>query len=325
MSKQRRLGKGIDALLQGRDLTQLEQSDVDVERVRIVPIAKVVPNPDQPRKSFPADSLSELARSIEERGIVQPILAEEQADGTFEIVAGERRYRAAQLAGLTAVPILPITLSFEEKLEVALIENVQREDLNAIEEAQAYQDLMDRAGLSQDDVARKVGKSRPAIANSVRLLRLPAATRDRVVAGSLSAGHARALLALDEAAVIDAMAERIEREGLSVRAAERLVQQIVEGIPVDAADPDVRGDASNDGRDEAPVHHTPATAGDASGAIAASRKTVEMARIEQRLIERFGTRVVVNGSEQKGRIEVAYLSMDDLERVTEIMLGSPLE
>jgi ParB family chromosome partitioning protein len=210
----RRLGKGIDALLQGRDLSQLEEQ---VAGVVSVPLDKLTPNPNQPRKEFSPEQLEELARSISERGIIQPILAEEQNDGTYVIVAGERRYRAAQMAGLTVVPVLPGTFSEEEKLEIALIENIQREDLNPMEEARAYRRLMDTAGLSQEDLSQRLGISRSAVANTVRLLNLPERVQEAIYHRNLSAGHARTLLALKEGSAQEKLLEAIEEEGLSVR------------------------------------------------------------------------------------------------------------
>lgn len=348
MSKQRRLGKGIDALLQGRDVTQLEQ---DAAAVVTVPRDKVHPNPGQPRKHFNEESLRELARSIEERGIIQPILAEQQVDGDYLIIAGERRWRAAELAGLTVVPVLAGVFSEDEKLEIALIENIQRQDLSPLEEAQAYAELMERTGLSQEELARRLGRSRPAIANSLRLLKLPESVRKHVDAGKLSAGHARTILGLagsgDEAQVEQAMgdvAELTVAEGFSVRQLERLVTMLARGTSLTEAQhlleagPDSHGtwptpDAA--GADQTDRHarsgdepagddatgHTGGS-GDRGGSGAqGSRKSVEMERLEQQLIEALGTRVVIAGTDNRGKIEIGYLSMDDLERIAALILG----
>ena len=317
MSRQRRLGKGIDALLQGRDLTSLENDDL--ASVVNVPIDRLRPNPDQPRKSFSSESLEELARSIEERGIIQPILAEHQDDDTYLIIAGERRYRAAEIAGLTVVPVLPGVFSEEEKIEIALIENIQRRNLTPMEEARAYRELMDRAGLNQEELARRLGKSRPAVANSVRLLALPEEVRGLVDEGTLSAGHARTLLGLDDAELVVETARMVGTHDLSVRAVEALVAAVNAGSPpADALAETARPERPS------PTGGTTERSGgttvrSASAPEQPTRKTVEMERIEQQLIERLGTRVVVSGSNTRGKIEISYLSMEDLERIVEVI------
>ena len=337
MSKQRRLGRGLDALLQGRDLAQLEQ---DAASIVAVPVARIRPNPHQPRKTFPEESLRELARSIEERGIIQPILAEQQEDGDYLIVAGERRWRAAEMAGLSAVPVLPGTFTAEEKLEIALIENIQRQDLSPLEEAQAYEELLESTGLSQDELARRLGKSRPALANSLRLLKLPESVQQLVSERRLSAGHARTLLGLadDAGASIEEIAVRADEEGLSVRSLERLITMLNRGTDLQEA---MRlltpiGPGATDGGgttgpgNEEPHGPDPGSSGGRTrghnpvgehSGEGAPRKTVEMARIEQQFIEQLGTRVVLTGTNQRGKIEISYLSMEDLERIAEIVLG----
>lgn len=323
MSKQRRLGKGIDALLQGRDIESLESGDVN--SVVSVPLDRIRPNPEQPRKSFTTESLEELARSIEERGIIQPIIAEQQSDGTYTIIAGERRFRAAGIAGLTVVPVLPGVFSAEEKLEIALIENVQRQDLSPIEEARAYRDLMDRGGLNQEELAHRIGKSRPAVANSLRLLRLPEEIQELTDSGVLSAGHARTLLGLEDHALIPDIVRLLEDEPLSVRAVERLVATVNDGRSLDEAYSVLFSDETQNSerpeseprqQDNAPTTPSPPNQSVAPGA----RKTVEMQQIEQQLIERLGTRVVVTGSNDRGKIEISYLSMEDLDRIVEILV-----
>lgn len=319
MSKQRRLGRGIDALLQGGDISQIDE---ETSRLVSVPLETLRANPDQPRKVFDEERLDELARSIAERGIIQPIIAELQSDGTYLIIAGERRYRAAQRAGLTVVPVLPGTFSEEEKLEIALIENVQRADLNAMEEARAYAELLERTGSSQDELAKRLGKSRPAIANAVRLLKLPAPIVAAVESGALSAGHARTLLALEDEAQQVSLAEFALTEGLSVRDVERAVASVRAGATVAAAvsersgrpaEPDGSGPKTRDRHD---------TSGGSDGTAGSGlAKSVELRGIEERLIERLGTRVVVNGSDNRGRIEIAYLSMDDLDRIVSVIAG----
>jgi len=359
VSRQRRLGKGIDALLQGRDLGSLEGGDLNT--VVSVPVDRIVANPDQPRKSFPAESLDELARSIEERGIIQPILAEQQDDETYRIVAGERRYRAAILAGLTVVPVLPGVFSEDEKLEIALIENIQRQNLTPIEEARAYRELMERSGLNQEELAGRLGKSRSAVANAVRLLRLPDETQELVSNGTLSAGHGRTILALTDDDLVEDVTRLVIREELSVRALERLVALANEGRSADEAFGHLIAEATgaagvttgsvtgaagaagatdasgasgasgatgasggtssdftlDDDGDELIIDDTSGGAGSSPGR--GSRKTVEMVDIEQRLMERLGTRVILGGSNERGKIEITYLSMDDLERLVELI------
>lgn len=331
MSKQRRLGRGIDALLQGRDISQLESGDLN--SVVSVPLDRLIPNPDQPRKVFDPEALEELARSIGERGIIQPILAEQQDDDTYIIIAGERRYRAARMAGLTVVPVLPGVFSEDEKLEIALIENIQRQDLSPLEEARAYRDLMDRLELSQDELARRLGRSRPAVANSLRLLRLPEPVQELVNAGQLSGGHARTLLGIEDPATLAETAALTVQEGLSVRALERAVPRVnggeapaavVSALLSGAATPDSPGAGGGPGAGGAGVttEDRPTPDEDASRERSpAPRKTVEMEQIEQQLIERLGTRVVLSGTNQRGRIEIAYLSMDDLERIVDLIQG----
>ncbi len=355
MSKQRRLGRGIDALLQGRDVTQLEN---DTAAVMTIPLARLYPNPDQPRKTFDEEALGELARSIEERGIIQPILAEADEQDRYMIIAGERRWRAAKLAGLTVVPVLSGTFSAEEKLEIALIENIQRQDLSPLEEARAYQDLLENIGLSQDELARRLGKSRPAIANSLRLLKLPETIQEQVNRGEITAGHARTFLGLsgEAQASMEAVANLTIEEDLSVRAVERLVTMLNRGTALEeargllfvASDAtpsltpelgdtgphlDMPGNHAGDLDDRDAEDHTVTDSkggtgrgtgtGDDSrtGGHGTTRKTVEMEQIEQRMIEALGTRVVISGTDRKGRIEISYLSMEDLERVAEIIIG----
>jgi ParB family chromosome partitioning protein len=325
VSKQRRLGRGIDALLQGRDIEQLETGDLN--SVVSVPLDRIRANPDQPRKTFAPEALEELARSIEERGIIQPILAEQQDDDSYIIIAGERRFRAAQIAGLTVVPVLPGVFSEDEKLEIALIENIQRQDLTPIEEARAYHDLMGRLSLSQDELARRIGRSRPAVANSLRLLRLPEAVQERVNSGTLSGGHARTLLAIEDPQRLLETADLVEEEGLSVRVLERLVPVVNDGADPAAAlaaivGTDGGGPSTGTSMDDRSGDPEPRVSRSGDGDhpdAGTSRKSVEIREIEQNLIEHLGSKVVVNGSNDRGRIEITYLSMDDLDRIVELI------
>lgn len=219
--KSRGLGRGLSALMADVQDEAARDDAPTTPADQNVPIEALSPNPDQPRRTFEEAALEELAQSIKERGIIQPIIVRSKGDG-YEIVAGERRWRAAQRAQVHRVPVVVRDLSDAEVLEIAIIENIQRADLNAIDEAAGYQQLMDRFGHTQEQLGTALGKSRSHIANLLRLLTLPEAVRDHVVQGRLSAGHARALVGQENAADL---ARQIIRGGLSVRATEALVKQ----------------------------------------------------------------------------------------------------
>ena len=228
MAESRRgLGRGLSALLD-----EVQSASTPEGRratgVLDIPIELIHPNPEQPRRKFGADELAELAESIRERGVLQPILVRTAPgeDGAYQIVAGERRWRASQQAGLRAIPVLVRELGDQEVMEVALIENIQRADLNALEEARGYEAMARRFQRSPDAIAKVVGKSRSHVANTLRLMRLPGSVQEHLEAGRLTAGHARALLDLDEA---PELAERIIRHGLSVRQAEALARVAKQG------------------------------------------------------------------------------------------------
>lgn len=214
MAKSRGLGKGLEALFE-------DNRDDSQSGVTTVRISEIEPNLSQPRKQFDEEALSELADSIAAHGVLQPLLIRPTSGGTYQIVAGERRWRAARLAGLSEVPALIREITDEETDQLALIENLQREDLNAVETAQGYRRLMDKYGMTQEQLSAAVGKSRPAIANTLRILTLPEDILPMVAEGKLSAGHAKAVLSAPEERRI-ALAKRIAAEGLSVREAERL-------------------------------------------------------------------------------------------------------
>lgn len=294
------LGKGLGALIPESEVQvhlenlEGEARPVPTEGLRSVPLGKLVPNPDQPRKTFDETALDELAASIRLHGIIQPVIVEDSGDGTFLIVAGERRYKAAERAGLREVPVVVRSFTPEKKLEIALIENVQREDLNPVEEAEAYKALMDAASLSQEDVAEKVGKSRPSVANALRLLRLPGEILSALRSGELSSGHARAILAVANPADQMALFRRLLDEGLSVRQAEALAAEYNAG--------------------KRPITTKKAEKG--RGPL-----DVELREMEQKLIGYLGTKVMVKGDAKKGSITIEYFSMDDLERVFDLMTG----
>lgn len=297
------LGKGLGALIPESEvevrLEALEGPEGErrppvPEGLRSVPLGRLVPNPLQPRKTFDEASLEELAASIRLHGIIQPVIVEDSGDGTFLIVAGERRYKAAEKAGLREVPVVVRSFTPEKKLEIALIENVQREDLNPVEEAEAYKVLMEAARLSQEEVAEKVGKSRPTVANALRLLKLPSEMLEALRSGDLSPGHARAVLSVNSDEDRRDLFRRILAEGLSVREAEALAADLNAGKrPAPARKPD------------------------------SPRKPLDpdLRDLEQKLIGFLGTKVQVKGDAKKGSITIEYFSLDDLERVFDLMTG----
>ena len=289
MSKRPALGKGMSALI-GAEADAPSSSEISGESVISVPLEKISTNPDQPRKTFDQLSLKELAASISEKGVIQPIIVEKKKD-SYLIIAGERRFRASGIAGLKEIPVIVKEFTENEKLEIALIENIQREDLNPVEEALAYHDLMERANLNQEEVAEKVGKNRSTVANSLRLLKLPQNIQTTLAKGAISAGHARAILSLDTEEQMEDLHKRIITYGLSVREAESYAASGNKSKPKKS-----RGD-------EKSGHHT----------------DPELKNLEDKFIDIFGTKVAITGSMQKGKIEISYFSMDDLERLYEIV------
>jgi ParB family transcriptional regulator, chromosome partitioning protein len=286
MSK-KALGKGIDALLGG-------DRHPESSSVAEVALADLRPNPEQPRRDFKESTLRELADSIRDKGVLQPVLAEADGRGGYIIVAGERRVRAARLAGLDRIPVVIRQFSAQEKLEIALIENVQREDLSPLEEARAYKRLMEIADLSQEQIAQKVGKDRSTVANAIRLLKLPEDAQAALDEGTLSPGHARALLMLVNVSDQQVLLRRIIDRGISVREAEEMANGMNRG----------RKGAHPEGR---------------SSAGPARRAGPDIRDLEQRLIEKLGTKVEVKGTSSKGKIQISYFSSDDLDRILQIL------
>jgi ParB family chromosome partitioning protein len=304
--KKHGLGKGLDALLQpeGEIFSFSSSPGAPGEEFKL-PLDKLRPNPEQPRKYFGEEELNELAESIREHGIIEPIIVQETGDGAYTIIAGERRYRAALLAGLTEAPALVRSYSPEAQLEIALIENIQRTDLNPIEEAHAYKKLMELTDLSQESVAAKVGKNRSTVANALRLLRLPAEIQESLERGEISPGHARAILQAAGAGGQESLFREIREQGLSVREAERRAGEIAgESAPG-------KGAAGSC----AAVPGEPGTPGE-------TRRPPELSDMEEKFIEKFGTKVSVQGSLDKGSIRIEYYSMDDLSRLYDIILGT---
>jgi ParB family transcriptional regulator, chromosome partitioning protein len=260
------------------------------ERIQRVALGRIRPCSFQPRKDFSPETLSELADSIKEQGIVQPLIVRERGDH-LELIAGERRWRAAQLLGLSEVPIIVREADDQAVLELALIENLQRENLNAIEEAQGYAQLIGQFQLTQEEVAAKVGKSRAVVANALRLLKLAPALQNYIRQGRLSVGHAKVILGLALEKQQQQAAERVIKEGLNVRQTEGLVAKL-----------QARGSGP-----EKPASITPLT------------QDAHVASLEDRLRERLGTKVHLRYSQGKGALEVAFFSDEDLERILQIL------
>ena len=279
------LGKGLDALFNSPSVSikDTPATTASGDGIRIVKIGKVEPNRDQPRKVFDENDINELAGSIKDHGILQPILVTDRGDH-FEIIAGERRWRAANVAGLKEVPVIVKDLTEEEIYIISLLENLQRKDLNPIDEAQAYKRLIDDYGFKQDEVAEKVYKSRTEVTNKIRLLKLPEKVRNMVIDGSLSTGHARALLPLEIAEEQLAVAQK-----LSVRDVEKLVKSL--GNP--AKKPKAKK---------------------------ANKNSFVYEDIENRLKQTLGTKVSISAKDGgAGKIEIEFFSDDDLERILDII------
>jgi ParB family chromosome partitioning protein len=311
--KKRALGRGLGALLPGagtgayggvppvatppkpaampaQPLTVAAKPETGYQRVAI---EDIYPSPEQPRKRFAEEELLELSQSITAHGIIQPLIVRKKPDGTgFFLIAGERRWRASQKAGLTEVPVVVQDVTSRDAFERALVENIQRSDLNAIEEAEAYSRLMSEHGYTQEQVAERVGKERSTVANSLRLLKLPEGVREQVETGALSMGHARALLSLSNSHDIETMARQVVAQGLSVRATEALVKKKLSG-PADA------------GADK-------------------KEKSTFVRDLEERLTKSLGSPVAMSEDKQgkSGRIEIRYANLDDLDRLLARLFGN---
>jgi ParB family chromosome partitioning protein len=295
-SRTRGLGKGLDALFQeqvpviDRESEKIERNMKnadDENRIVYIDINDIKPNENQPRKTFDEDKIAELADSIKEHGVIQPLIVS-RAENGYMIVAGERRWRASRKAGLKTVPCIVRELTEEENMLVTIIENLQREDLDPVEEAKGLQQMIKTYGLTQDQVSKSVGKSRPYITNSLRLLKLSDDIQDEISNGSISAGHARAILSLDSEDDRKKLCGRIIKDQLSVRAAENMA-------------------AVMNGTEKKPARKTRA------------RKDPDIARVESDLAEKLGTKVQIKKSGKKGRIELSFFSDDDLNRIIDLL------
>ena len=301
------LGRGLDALFPEKTVqskpktvkTVKEEKKVAVDTKkssqqetsngeRMMKISMIEPNREQPRKKFDEDALQELSESIKQYGILQPLLVSDKKD-YYEIVAGERRWRAAKMAGLKEVPVVVKEFSTQEIVEISLIENIQREDLNPVEEAMAYKRLIDEFHMKQDEIAERVSKSRTAVTNAMRLLKLDERVQQMVIEGMLSTGHARALLTIEDNDLQFQMATKIYNEKLSVRDVEKLVKNLGKKKP----------EKKEENAQQAAVFQD----------------------LEEKMKAALGTKVSINRkNDQKGKIEIEYYSMDELERLMEILM-----
>jgi ParB family chromosome partitioning protein len=273
----KRLGRGLAALIGDMDRPAAATPSPSADRT--VPIAFVNPNPRNPRRSFADADLADLAQSIREHGIVQPVVVRPSGGGQYEIIAGERRWRAAQRAGLTDIPVIVRDVDDRVALELAIVENVQRSDLNPVEEAAGYQSLVDQHGYTQSDLAQVIGKSRSHVANTLRLLKLPDVIRDMLVDGTLSAGHARTLVTAEDPA---GLARRIVEEGLSVRQAEALAQAPQEVAPERKS-------------------------------LSQAPKDADTLALEKLLGDATGLKVTINHRNRGGEVKIAYSTLEQLD------------
>ena len=282
----KRLGKGLEALISSYS------TDNDRYIEGAVPINQIIPNRNQPRQDFNSEQLSELAESIKKSGILQPLTVKETEGGKFELIAGERRLRAAKQVGLKEVPVYTLSINADvEMMEYALIENIQRVDLNPMEEAEGYAILSGKYGLSQEEIANRVGKSRPVISNALRLLKLPPDIKLGLKAGKISNGHARSLLSIKSSLKMQTLYQKIIRNKLSVRQTEDLVKKYL-------------GNLSN----KVKKRQNPSV-------------SAEIIKIENDLISLLGTKVVINrDGKSKGKISIDFYSDSDLQRIIDIIL-----
>lgn len=271
------LGKGINAFFPDEVLSENSVEYIAVNQLKV--------NPFQPRKIFVESALQELAASIEEHGIIQPIVVRKQGK-KYEIIAGERRFRAAQIAGLSEVPAIIKEMTEQQMMEVAILENLQREDLTPIEEAEAYSNLIEKLNFTQDELAKRLGKSRPHIANHIRLLQLPESIRQSMNEGALSMGHGRAILGLKNKKLMQEVADKVINQGMNVRQVEALIQQLNDNVP----------------------HETKV-----------AKKDIFVQETETQLRDYFGTSVQIKKQKNKGKIEIEFYSEDDLERILAIL------
>ncbi len=287
MSKSR-LGKGLSALIP-------DSGEESTRSTEVIPVNKIFKNPYQPRKKFDDEKLQEMVQSIKEHGVIQPVVVRKKEKG-YELVAGERRFRASQLARLDKIPAIVKEFSDSEMLEISLIENLQRENLNPLEEAEAYKQLIDQFGFTQDNIASRLGKSRPVIANTLRLLSLGSEVKDFLMEGKISAGHARALVSVESQELQREIAQEIVQKNLTVRQIEEVIQQK---------------------RNKNSGNNAPGQA--------EKKKKVRtdpfLNDLEEKMCHYFGTRVKITEGKNKGKIEIEYYNPGELERIAEKILN----
>lgn len=278
------LGKGLGTLFSE------ELEEVNENGITMLKITQVEPNQNQPRKNFDMEKLEALSESIKEHGMIQPIIVTKNDNDRYVIVAGERRWRASKLAGLTEIPVIVKEYSKKTVAEIALIENLQREDLNPIEEAMAYKELCETHGLTQDQISQKVGKSRSAVANSMRLLSLESEFQTKLISGEISEGHARTVLSLENHEMREFLINQIINNGLNVRQSEVLAKQLQKSIDK-KKEPNKMPDVYN----------------------------IELQRIQERLSTNLGTKVTISNGAKKGKIEIEYYGNEDLDRLLNLL------
>ena len=293
------MGRGLDAIGNGRGLDALiDTSDVKTQgssNLNEIPISQIEPNPDQPRREFDEEALRELADSIKTMGIIAPITLRQMSENRYQIIAGERRWRASQIAGLTTIPAYIRTVEDENVMEMALVENIQREDLNAIEIALAYQHLAETTGMTQARISERVGKSRAAVTNYMRLLKLPAQVQIALKDKEIDMGHARALLAVDSPSQQIKLFKEVQKHGYSVRKVEEMVQMMKNGMDVQGVKKSISGKA-----DLAPEYDA----------------------LRQRLADFFHAKVQMTCSPRgKGKISISFSSEEELERIMNVLDG----
>ena len=285
---QQRLGRGLDALISESSASQVSSNAKKSRLINEVDIDKIIPNAYQPRENFDPAKLQELADSIKALGIISPLIVREEGSDRYQLIAGERRLRAAKLAELKTVPVIFQKADNMEMLEIALIENVQRDDLNPLDEAKAYSLLMNDFSLKHEEIAERVGKSRASVTNSMRLLKLPHEVKEGLKKNLISMGHARALLGFNDESDILRIFRNIISDGLSVRETESLVKKISEEEDADSGDGEKR---------------------------VRPKVSVEIRKLEEELMEHLGTKVSVKDRKHRGKIIIEYYSLDDFERI----------
>ena len=278
------LGKGLDSLFGG------ELQAEETHGISRIPIREIEPNPAQPRRDFDEGAMTELAESIRKNGVISPITVR-KTDAGYQIVAGERRWRACRQAGVDEIPALVVEVDDQTAFEMAMIENLQREDLNPLEEAEGYKELMERFGLTQEEVAEKVGRSRPAVANVLRLLTLPQALADLVRAGQLSQGHARTLLRLSDVETMLQAAQMVIDQGLSVRQTEKLVKKLEQ----------MRKEKE--------------------GPLVVNMNQIYIEELENRLAQATGRKINISQGKEKGKITIEFYGNEDLESLSHAIMG----